>query len=76
MLSPTLRAAPVFSQKALFGTGVVGGAFSEWVHHYNACFTCQLDDWYMPQDSKTFCNEGQHLFGVWERASMSSPRII
>lgn len=70
------RQAPIFSTAAMQGSGVVGGAFTEWVYHYNGCADCQRDDWYDPVTVAHYCKEGQHLFSNWARAAQTSHRIF
>lgn len=62
------RQAPIFSPKALAGSGLIGAAFTEWVQHYNHCVDCQRDDWYTPHaNEELFCPDGRRLFRTWSK---------
>lgn len=56
-----MTAAPL-----LPATSQVGGAYAKWGEHYNACETCQRDDWYNPPLGEAlFCTDGRRLFRTW-----------
>lgn len=65
-----MPAAPVFSPKALQGSGPLGGAFAEWTAHYNACQDCQREDWYAPNEGR-LCEHGRKLFRTWDGLTVS-----
>lgn len=62
-----MRAAPLMSPTMVKSSGAIGGAYSEWVRHYNGCTECQKDDWYQPfPGALWFCEEGRRLFRLWD----------